>query len=261
MHAKNDYIVVMDSGIGGLSVLGELFRLMPRERFLYYGDTANAPYGDRSTQQVQQLTLEAVDRAIRQVASRNVKALVVACNTATAAAINALRAAYPDLIVIGIEPALKLAADNYPTGTVGVLATSVTLREEKFAQLARRFPALQLEKIPLPGLVERIEAGCSEELLEAFLQPLLSPYAGKLDAAVLGCTHYPFARNVIQRLLGSRTAILDGGEGTARQTLRQLQDAGLINDGVGELVFQSSKQDKHFLSRCQALLSDKINQS
>jgi glutamate racemase len=131
-YSKQDYIAVFDSGLGGLSVLRHLQRIMPNENYLYYGDSANAPYGRRTTAQVRELTMAAVEYLLENFP---VKALVVACNTATAAAIGHLRALYPDLVVIGIEPALKLAADRFPGGRIGVMATQVTLREEKFHNL------------------------------------------------------------------------------------------------------------------------------
>lgn len=250
MHTKEEYIAVFDSGVGGISVLRELLRLMPQEKYLYFGDSANAPYGTRTTEQVRQLTLSAADMLME----RGIKALVVACNTATAAAITTLRETYRDTIIIGIEPALKLAADHFPQGKVGVLATPVTLREEKFTQLAERFPGLQVWPIALPGLVELIEAGCPEEEIEAFLQPLLAPYANQLDAVVLGCTHYPFAAHAIGKLLGENTAVLDGGEGTARETMRRLTEAGLLYDGPGLVQLESSAGDAAVLERCAALL-------
>lgn len=251
MADKNLPIGVFDSGVGGISVLRQLQKLLPREQFLYYGDAANAPYGTRSTQQVQALTMAAAAYLV----NKGIKALVVACNTATAASITTLRETYPELIVVGIEPALKLAADHFPSGTVGVLATPVTLREEKFSRLAQQFPRMQVESIPLPGLVERIEAGCDQATLEAFLRPALASYHGKLDAAVLGCTHYPFAQAAIGVLLGPNTALLDGSEGTARETRRRLEHAGLLSDGPGGITLESSSNDEEFLARCQALLA------
>ena len=157
---------------------------------MYFGDSANAPYGERSVEEVRALTLAAA----RMLMSRGVKALVVACNTATAAAIEALREKYSDLIVIGIEPAVKLAADYFPGGRLGVMATEVTLREEKFDPLMHRFDReCTITKIPAPGLVQLIEAGKSDTAeTDALLEDLLGPYVGKLDALVLGCTHYPF---------------------------------------------------------------------
>ena len=237
MHSKREYIAVFDSGVGGISVLRELMKLMPEENYLYFGDSANAPYGDRPTQQVRELTLQAV----RHLLPRGIKALVVACNTATSAAVRVLRQMYPDLIIVGIEPALKLAADRFPCGHVGVMATKVTLREEKFAHQAARFPQMQVKRIPAPGLVELIEAGETDgPHIENLLRDILIPYAGKLDALVLGCTHYPFVRNVIERILGPDTMLLDGGEGTARQTRRCLEAAGLRNDGPGSVQIENS---------------------
>ena len=239
MKTKKDYIAVFDSGVGGISVLQHLHRRMPRERYVYFGDCANAPYGSRPTEDVRRLSLAAA----RYLTERYpVKALVVACNTATAAAIESLRREYPDLIVVGIEPALKLAADRFPGGHIGVMATQVTLREEKFDQLLHRFPNCRVEKIPAPGLVELIEAGKADSPeAQELLHKLLDPYQGQLDALVLGCTHYPFAAATIQKVLGTKTMLLDGGDGTALQTQRRLEEAGLLEtEGRGEIQIHSS---------------------
>ena len=242
VRTENDYIAVFDSGVGGLSVLSHLKKLLPNERYLYYGDCANAPYGSRSTEEVRALTLAAADKL---VLNNHIKALVIACNTATAAAIRQLREKYPDLIVIGIEPALKLAADRFPGGRIGVMATEVTLREEKFDSLMHRFDTgCTVEKIPAPGLVERIEAG--EETLP-LLQTILAPYIGKLDALVLGCTHYPFAGREISRILGREVALLDGGEGTARETRRRLENASLLRTLEGGCVTLQNSANDHRL--------------
>ena len=185
------------------------------------------------------------------------KALVVACNTATAAAIGLLRKKYPDLIVIGIEPALKLAADRFPGGCIGVMATQVTLREEKFDLLLHRFDSgCTVEKIPAPGLVELIEGGKTQNAeAEALLRQILTPYVGKLDTLVLGCTHYPFAAETIGRVLGEHVALLDGGDGTARETRRRLQNACLLRDqGEGELILTASGNTAQFLQVAETLL-------
>jgi len=253
MSAKSDYIAVFDSGVGGISVLRELIRLMPNERYLYFGDSANAPYGTKSTSEVRDLTLAAAESLM----ARGCKALVVACNTATAAAIIDLRAKYTDKIIIGIEPALKVAADHFPGGEVGVMATPVTLREEKFDVLLHRFTdACTVHKIPAPGLVELVERGMADsQETEALLTPLLAPYQGKLDALVLGCTHYPFAAKVIGNILGDRTALLDGGPGTARQTKRRLEAEGLLWDREGELLIENSSGSQAMVDRCRELLT------
>ena len=252
MNKPGDYIAVFDSGVGGVSVLRELIRLMPQERYLYFGDSKNAPYGTKTTQQVRELTLAAAEMLMEQ----GIKALVVACNTATAAAIIDLRAKYPDMIVIGIEPALKVAADHFPGGEIGVMATPVTLREEKFDVLLHRFTdTCTVHKIPAPGVVELVEQGKADSAeMDALLEPMLSPYKGKLCAMVLGCTHYPFASGAIERILGKETALLDGGPGTARQTKRRLEAAGLLSDGPGELIIQSSARDGSMEKRVLELL-------
>lgn len=253
MYTPNDYIAVFDSGVGGVSVLRQLCKQMPRERFLYYGDSANAPYGSRSTEEVRQLTLAAVRKI---VTTYPVKALVVACNTATAAAIEVLREAYPDLIVIGIEPALKVAVDHLPHGAIGVMATDVTLREEKFDALIHRFDGEHLiYKIPAPGLVPLIEAGKTDAPeTDALLRQILEPYLGKLDALVLGCTHYPFVTRRIKRILGPGTVVVHGGRGTARETQRRLEEAGLLGIGAGSLTIVNSAKDPQMVDRCWKLL-------
>ena len=252
MARKEDHIAVFDSGVGGISVLKELMALMPGENYLYFGDSANAPYGDRPTAQVRQLTMAAADMLMK----RGIKALVVACNTATAAAICDLRNAYPDTIIIGIEPALKLAYDRYGAGRVGVMATQVTLREEKFSHQLERFPDMQVSLIPAPGLVELIESGKADsEETENLLRLLLQPYVGKLDALVLGCTHYPFVKDTVQKILGSEVQVLDGGAGTARQTCRLLEEKHLRrSSGVGSLKMENSSGKQELLQRGAELL-------
>ena len=250
MAAKSDYIAVFDSGVGGISVLKALTAQMPGERYLYFGDSANAPYGQKTTQQVRELTLAAAETLM----TRGVKALVIACNTATAAAITALRERYPETIVVGIEPALKVAADHFPGKRVGVMATPVTLREEKFARQLARFENVEVTSIPMTGLVELIEAG---EDTQDLLRQQLAPYVGKLDAVVLGCTHYPFAAKEIQAVLGPDTVLLDGSIGTAAQTRRLLEKAGLLSEEEGSIIIENSSPDKALLERCWDLLKER----
>ena len=252
MNTKQDYIAVLDSGLGGLSVLRHLRRLMPGERFLYYGDSAHAPYGTRTRQEVEDLTL----RAVEDLMPRGLKALVVACNTATSAAIETLRKKYPDLIVVGIEPALKLAADRYPGSGIGVMATPVTLGEEKFSRLLSRYEhSCRVYQIPAPQLVPLIEGGqVDTPLMDRTLHQLLDPYQGKLDALVLGCTHFPFASHAMERLLGPKVAVLDGGKGTASQTRHRLEEADLLENGPGELILENSLDSPELLRRSRRML-------
>ena len=253
MNTKKDYIAVFDSGVGGISVLRHLLRVMPGERYLYFGDSANAPYGTKTKEEVKALTFAAAERLM----ARGIKALVVACNTATSAAINDLRAAYPELIVIGIEPALKLAADRFPGGRLCVMATPMTLREEKFAALMGRYArSCTVHKLPAPGVVELVESGKVDSAeMDALLGKLFAPLMGQLDAVVLGCTHYPFAARAISRVLGDGVTLLDGGDGTARETRRRLEAAGLLEEGDGELVIENSKGDGRLLELSHTLLN------
>lgn len=254
MNTKQDYIGLFDSGVGGISVLRHMLRLMPEERYLYMGDSANAPYGTKTKEQVRELSFAVAEKLI----ARGIKALVVACNTATSAAINDLRSAYPDLIVVGIEPALKLAADRFPKGNLGVMATPMTLREEKFDLLLHRFDSqCRVSKIPAPGLVELIEQGRGNSAeAEILLRSLLKDYIGNIDALVLGCTHYPFAAEAISRVLGEQVALLDGGDGTARETKRRLALAGLLNDGPGEILIENSSENPKIIELAYRLLNE-----
>ncbi len=222
-------IAVFDSGIGGISVLRELRRMLPHENFIYYGDTANAPYGVKTAEEVRELTFSVYEK----LRAYGIKAFVIACNTATSVSVSALRARYPEDIIIGVEPALKPAVLSSTRPTVAVLATPLTLREEKFLSLLDRFDAnARVVPFACPGLVEFIERGETEgAALESFLIELLAPLkALKLDCVVLGCTHYPFVKESLSRVLGTDVLIFDGSEGTARQTKRRLEESGALND-------------------------------
>lgn len=253
---KQDYIAVFDSGVGGVSVLRELRRLMPGENFYYFGDSANAPYGLKTTEQVRALTLAAAEKLF----SKGVKCLVVACNTATAAAIETLRSTYPNRIIVGIEPALKLAADRHPHGTIGIMATDVTLREKKLSQLLARYSQdCTVIRLPSPGVVELVESGKADtdEAID-LMKSELGPYAEQLDALVLGCTHYPFMKNAIRAVVGDQVELLDGGEGTAKETMRRLKEANLLNDQqVGNLVVENSSGQQQKIDLTNQLLNQK----
>ena len=252
MNTREDYIGVFDSGLGGTSVLRHLLRVMPEEKYLYFGDSANAPYGTKTREEVRDLTFTALEKLMQ----RGIKAFVVACNTATSAAINELRAAYPELIIIGIEPALKLAADRFPGGALGVMATPMTLREAKFAALMERYEgSCHVYKLPAPGLVELIESGRADSPeTDALLKALFDTCPEPLDAVVLGCTHYPFAAKALGRVLGEKVALLDGGDGTARETRRRLAATGLLRSGEGELILENSRGGE-LLERTRELLN------
>lgn len=237
---KNAPIAVFDSGLGGISVLRALLRQLPREEFLYYGDCANAPYGTKPTESIRALTLQCAG----QLLDGGAKALVVACNTATAAAISQLRLRYPDRIIVGMEPALKPAVDAFPQGPVLVMATEATLREDKFAALTAKYGAEgQIVKCPCPGLVEFVERGELEgEALLSRLRQLLGPHLQPLPRAiVLGCTHYPFLKAAIRQVVGDGPQFFDGADGTAKECKRRLEEAQLLRrEGQGRVVLRSS---------------------
>ena len=254
MAKPENLIAVFDSGQGGISVLRELVRQMPRENFLYFGDSANAPYGSRSTQQVRELTLDRIEMLMQ----RGLKAVVVACNTATGATIDELRSRYPDTIVIGIEPALKLAAEQSPNGRIVVMATEVTLRQKKYAALMERYQdSHDIVPLPCPKIVEFVERGILDgPEPEAYLREVLLPCLNAdTRAIVLGCTHFPFMRPLISRLAGPKIQIYDGGEGTAAQTRRRLQQENLLrSEGEGSVTIENSLPDLRILALSQMLL-------
>ena len=254
---RNSPIVVFDSGVGGVSVLRALVRELPEEDFVYFGDSANAPYGPRTTEEIRALTLKNLTRLKKEY---DFKAAVIACNTATSAAIGELRAAWPELPIIGIEPALKPAADRHPGGTVVVMATETTLREEKFAALTRRMgDRCKIVSLPCPELVEFVERGETEgSELEAWLRRVLEPWL-EADAVVLGCTHFPFAAEALRRVLSPETELLDGSLGTARNTRSQLAERSLLREtGPGSVRFINSSPDAGMLALCERLLHTEL---
>lgn len=256
---KKRPIGVFDSGVGGISVLRELIRIMPNENYIYLGDSKHAPYGTKPLETVRALTFENAEILLEQGA----KGLVVACNTATSAAVRLMRETYRELPIVGIEPALKPAALQKEHPRVLVMATPMTVRQEKFRQLMARYESrAQIYPLPCPGLMEFVEAGELEsERLYDFLQELLGPYLDKkLDSVVLGCTHYPFARKMIRRIVGEAVTIFDGGEGTAREMRRRLAAAGLLNpsEETGWVRFENSVSTEAELALCRRLLEQEI---
>ena len=226
-------VAVFDSGVGGIGVLGELQKILPNESFVYFGDSKNAPYGGKKREEILELVEQHAARLLKEA-----KALVLACNTATAVAAAPLRAKYGDTPIIGMEPALKpafLYAAQQKKGhapTVLVLATPTTLAEQKFkTQLCRYRRDCRVISLPAPQLVSLVEAGLAQEVAtKSYLKSLLSPYMGANtpDAVVLGCTHFPFARDAISAVFGGTVPLFDGAEGTARETARRLAAADLL---------------------------------
>ena len=220
-------VAVMDSGVGGLCVLREIRDLLPCEELLYFGDSAYAPYGERDATELAAHILDEAERLLGES-----KALVLACNTATALVAEELRRRHAGVPIVGMEPALKPALSVCKKPRVLVLATALTLREEKFAELVEKCgKTATVMPLPAPEIVKMVEAGaenCAE--MDGYLGALLAPYRDPVpDAVVLGCTHFPFVKERILRALGKDIPVFDGVRGTARQLCRLLAQAGLRN--------------------------------
>ncbi|WP_411726212.1 glutamate racemase [Methyloglobulus sp.] len=235
-------IGVFDSGVGGLSVLREIRKLLPHENLLYVADSAHAPYGDKTKEFILERSTAIVDFFLNQ----HVKAIVVACNTATGAAVKELRPNYT-LPMIAMEPAVKPASERTQTGIIGVLATSKTLSSNNFQVLFARF-ADQVKILPqaCPGLVEQVECGDlasdkTRALIAQYVRPLM---AQNVDFIVLGCTHYPFLAPVIQEIAGASIAVIDSGSAIARELKSRLEKTKILSDrhNPGSVQFWSSDE-------------------
>lgn len=234
-------IGVFDSGVGGLSVLREIVRQLPHEDILYIADQAHVPYGQRPLEEVRGYSFGITEYLL----SKNVKIIVVACNTASAAALNSLRHSYPHIPFVGMEPAIKPAAETTKSRVVGVLATPATFQGALYASVLERFAqGVMIHQHTCPGLVQQIEQGdfnspLSRQILEEALLPML---ANNIDTVVLGCTHYPFVIPLIQEIVGEKVRVIDPAPAVARQTARVLEKHNLLNTqtSFGRLQFATS---------------------
>ena len=246
MNQADHPIGVFDSGVGGISALQAMIRILPQEHFIYYGDTANAPYGTKKTEEV----IACVRRVTERLTDRNIKALVIACNTATGAAAYMLRREMT-IPVIGMEPALKPASEIRKNGNVLVLATPLTLHQEKFNNLMEKYGEGAV-RVPCTGLMELVERE-DWEGAEAYLKEVFALYdLRKVDAVVLGCTHYVFLKDRIRAMLPEHIAITEGSEGTARQLKRVLARNRLLKEngeGQVELLTSGPQEDLEKMKR------------
>ena len=251
-------IGVFDSGLGGISVAREIRRDMPNERVLYFGDSANAPYGTKSPEQVRELS----DAIVKRFVEQGVKAVVIACNTATSAAANELRDRY-DIPIIGMEPALKVACDRGHGNRqrVIVAATPLAWRERKFAVLMDRFKADHtICPEPCPGLVEIVEHGQLDDhdVVMRTLHQYFDQYdLSTIDAVVLGCTHFVFYRDYVRELLPDTAEIIDGNEGTVRHLGVVLESLGKLapEDTEGDIKLANSDTSVRIAQLAQSLLN------
>lgn len=245
----------LDSGVGGLSVLREAIKIMPNENFIYFGDSKNAPYGVKDVQEVKELTYKGVDFLI----SKGAKAIVIACNTATSAAVAALRVTYPDMPIVGIEPAVKPAVELGRKGPIIIMATPMTIHEKKFNNLVQKYKGgAEIVPMPCAGLMEFIEAGkMNTEEVHEYLEDKFEPYKSKeIGAVVLGCTHYPFIRNKVREIVGNDVPIIDGGLGTSKEIKRRIEAKGLLTNSSekGEVKIYNSLNDDKVIELSKRLL-------
>lgn len=235
-----DPIGFFDSGVGGLSIMKEVRRLLPAENMIYYADSFYCPYGGKDPAEIRNRTFTICDFLI----SKGVKMIVIACNTASIAALDAVRDRVK-VPVVGLEPAVKPAVAVTKNGKIGVLATGVTLAGERFHSLVERFgETVEVYNQPCPGLVEQVEAGKlagpeTEKLLCSYLEPLM---ARGVDTIVLGCTHYPFLRPLVQSMSKSGVSVIDSGAGVAQQVARVLRNSKMlaVNGAAGREQFFTS---------------------
>ncbi len=242
-------IGVFDSGVGGVSVLRDMARLLPRERFVYFGDNLNAPYGTKREEEIRTLAMNVADVLL----ASDIKALVVACNTATSAAIVQLREKL-SIPVVGMEPALKPASKMSHGGKVIVLATPATLRQNKFRRLYELYGQNAVIR-PCAGLMEFAEREILEGLeIDGYLSSCLAPYKNEqIDAAVLGCTHYVFLKKAISKALPG-VPLVDGNDGTARRLEYLLRERNLLRtEGEGEITFMTSGDEKEYIPLMERL--------
>lgn len=222
-------IGIFDSGFGGLSVYREVRQMLPVEDVIYVADSAYVPYGSRTVEEIR----ERSDRIVGYLVNQGVKLVIVACNTASAYAIDELRTSYPDLTIIGLEPAVKPAVGETATGNVGVLATPRTVSGERLHRLIDRWAQdVTVRKVAGKGMVELVEAGVLEgPEVDAVIGPLLDPLLdARCDVIVLGCTHYPFLRRPIMAYVGPDVRVIDSGVAIARRALSVLQSSRLLRE-------------------------------
>lgn len=238
-----------DSGMGGAGVLKEAMKILPDEDYIYYGDNANIPYGDKTPAEIEALT----ERGVSILAQKGIKALVIACNTATSVAVEHIRCSF-DFPVIGIEPAIRPALASV-SGKVLVMATAATISLPKFQALVRRLHGnRRIIKMPCPGLADLVDKDASESEILAYLERTISEHKDA-EAVVLGCTHYVMIADTIAKFFGPDMRLFNGNKGTALQLQRELIKYGLLNNGSGGKVeFFSSDPDPKVRERFLRLL-------
>lgn len=234
---NDESIGIFDSGIGGITVLKEILKLLPNENYIYYSDSKNNPYGDKSESEIFNICDKIVKKLFFEYSC---KAIVIACNTASAKVASKLRIKYPDKKIIAIEPAYKMVFDYAYDNPTLVMATQGTIGSEKFNNLFRKYDNHQTYLLPCKGLADLIETGLQEQILN-YLEDNLSIYKGKVKNVVLGCTHYPLIQTQISEVLGD-VIFFNGAPNLAKHLQKLLQEDNLINtsNNIGEIIFLDS---------------------
>ena len=236
---KNEAIGIFDSGIGGITVLREILEVLPNENYIYYSDSKNNPYGDKSDDQINELCENIVNLFIEQ----KCKAIVIACNTAGAKSVQYLREKYTNIPFIAIEPAYKMVHDYAYNESTLVLATKGTIESEKFNLLYHTYDNHKTILLPCVGLADIIEEG-NEDKIKTYLKVHLEPYRGKIKNVVLGCTHYPLIQEELQEVLGQVT-FFNGAPYLAKHLQEVLKEKDLISKkGKGTIQFIDSSNDE-----------------
>ena len=249
---QNEAIGIFDSGIGGVTVLKEIINILPNEKYIYYSDSKHNPYGVKTKEEV----LGFVDRIINYFIEKDCKAIVFACNTATALAIDEMRKKYPDLLLIGTEPAYKMIHDYAPNTKTLVMATPATIESERFQNLYHHYDNQKSYLLACPNLAYLIEEEKEEELT-SYLQQLLGPFQKEnIESVVLGCTHYPLIIEKIENILG-KVKFYDGGEGIANHLYHLLESNHLLNFNKAkkEISFEDSSHNDQKKERFFAFLA------
>ena len=228
-------IGVFDSGIGGVTILSEIIKILPNEDYLYYSDSKNNPYGDKSDDEIKQICNNIVQHFIEE----NCKVIVIACNTASSKAAQYLREKYPKLLFIAIEPAYKMVHDYAYDKPTLVMATKGTIQSEKFNLLLKKYNNHKTYLLPCVGLADKIEQGNQKEIKE-YLKENISCYQGKVENVVLGCTHYPLVQEEITKILG-QVRFFNGAPNLAQHLKEKLEEYGWLNKGKGQIKFEDSQ--------------------
>lgn len=235
---KYGKIGIFDSGIGGVTVISELMKLLPKENYYYYSDSKNNPYGDKTEEEIKQLC----DNIVQYLIKKDCKIIVIACNTASAKAATFLRQKYTNVNIVAIEPAYKMVYDYAYEKPTLVMATKGTIESEKFNLLLKKYDNHKTFLLPCVGLADKIEKGEQTQINE-YLKDTIGNYKNKVENVVLGCTHYPLIQQEIEKVLG-KVKFFNGAPNLAKHLKNVLEEKSLLNEGDGNVEFEDSQKSQ-----------------